>query len=109
MSQLDLFQHRPEPKAKARRTDPATSHEAAAKMNQGGAAYQRERVCDLVYQHPGATAHELAELSDLDSVQISRRLPEIEEVEPRRQRGCCCPKCLNGRPAKMQTWWPRGG
>lgn len=67
--------------ARARRSDPAASHAAAAEMNASGAArVQRERVIDLVFTHPGLSSNELAKhCDDLDRFQIARRLPEAEE------------------------------
>lgn len=88
--------------AAARRTDPESSHEAAEQMNESGAANrQRERVVDLVFQHPGLTSKELAEkCDDLDRHQIARRLPEAEQVgQVERREGA-------GRN-KQVTWWPR--
>ena len=87
MQQRDLFEHGlAEPLAAsqpaARRTDPASSHDAAERVRKTGAASrQRERVIDLVYMHPGKTSKELAELcQDLDRYQIARRLPEAEKA-----------------------------
>lgn len=101
-----------EPQARA--TDPAPSHEAARVMRETGeAARQREHALDLVYRSPGATAHELAELSgELDSVQLTRRLSDMKktgEVDSpkKKQRQCRCKNCLSGRSRSMQTWWPR--
>lgn len=97
MNQLGLFDSAPAPaqyddmplapvrgeaEARARKTDPASSHAAAAEMNASGAArHQRERVIDLVYSHPGLSSNELAKhCDDLDRFQIARRLPEAEEI-----------------------------
>lgn len=85
--------------ATARRTDPASSHAAAAEMNASGAAKrQREAVVDLVFLHPGRTSKELAKLSDLDRYQIARRLPEAEKAGQVERREDGSREC---------TWWPK--
>ena len=73
---------RGEAEARARSSDPESSHAAAAEMNASGAARaQRERVIDLVFAHPGLSRNELAKhCDDLDRFQIARRLPEAEEI-----------------------------
>lgn len=102
-----------QPVAKARATDPESSHEAARNVESSGAAHdQRERACDLVFMSKGSTIHELAALSRLmhgnqalDHIQLARRLPELVGMspgaEPREQRKC---KVTN---RKCQTWWPK--
>lgn len=97
-TQLDLFATSPaEPtvsqaaadrqaiEARARRDDPASSHEAAERVNRGKAKRHRERVLDLVYAHPGCTSKELTRFlsredaeDGIDRVELGRRLPELE-------------------------------
>lgn len=91
-----------QPKARARSTDPQSSHDAAAQVEANQTArHQREAVIDLVYIHPGRTSKELAELSeDMDRHQVARRLPEAEEA------GSVKRKEVKG---KQITWWPKSG
>jgi hypothetical protein len=101
MNQLDLFAAPPlapgqlspsereaqarrrEGEARARATDPGSSHEAARAMNESGKARaHREMAVDMVWKHPGNTSRELAGLPDcpgeLDRYELARRLPEAE-------------------------------
>jgi hypothetical protein len=87
--------------AKARAKDPATSHEAARKVEKDGVAQdQRSRCLAIVQQSPGLTAGEIqAKLGFL----AHKRLPELRDLylirngEPR--------KCtVNG--TRQMTWWP---
>lgn len=88
------------PKARARKTDPQSSKDAAAQVEANNSAkHQREAVTDLVFIHPGKTSKELAEYSeDMDRHQVARRLPEAEEagyIERRKKTG------------RELTWWPK--
>ena len=66
----------------ARRSDPLSSHIAAAAVQQNGTrGRQQNSVLQLVHRFPGLTACELAMHSELDRYQISRRLPELEACE----------------------------
>lgn len=66
--------------ARARRTDPVTSHEAAGAVERSGrASVQRGQALDAVRRHPGRTSQELAELTGLDRYMLARRLPELRE------------------------------
>lgn len=98
MNQLDLFATSPaEPtvsqaaaerqaiEARARRDDPASSHEAAERVNRGTAKRHRERIVDLVWAHPGNTSKGLVAFTDqqdkedgIDRHEIARRLSEAE-------------------------------
>jgi hypothetical protein len=65
---------------RARRTDPATSHEAAA-LAGGVAADHCQRILDVLSESPvflGAT--EIAALCSLTQVQVCRRLPELRAL-----------------------------
>lgn len=88
-------------KAKARAHDPATSHEAADKVEREGVAgAQRRRCLDLVRARPGMTAGEIqAELGFL----AHKRLPELRQdglIRNGEPRICS----VNG--TKQLTWWP---
>ena len=62
--------------AQARRTDPQSSHAAAARHNTSGATASHEAlVLELVREFPGSTAKQLAaKTTELDSVQVARRM-----------------------------------
>lgn len=68
---------------RARRTDPATSHAAAAHVKKSGALNrQQTEILALVREHPGSTAIELAKHARPDDwrayrFSVSRRLPEL--------------------------------
>jgi hypothetical protein len=80
MVQLSLF----DAADKARRTDPVTSHLAAAEAERNGTiGHQQEIVAALVRKHFGNTSAELAWSDDakgLDRYAIARRLPELERL-----------------------------
>jgi len=97
--------------ARARRTDPTPSHEAAREMTTSGAASaHRMLVWTAVNEHPGLTSHELAELPgmELDSVEINRRLSDLSKDPPMvskwDRRRCTCSKC-KGRKTNTMTVW----
>ena len=106
--QPDLFRMMNLPRVEtpaARRTDPATSHAAAAEVTRTGVrGHQQRQVAAAVREWPGRTAAELAKLASMDRYAVSRRLPEcvtaggVLRGEARRCE-------VNGRDA--QTWWPR--
>ena len=91
-------------RARARRTDPETSHEAARSVEIcGTAADQRRKCLQAVREAPGSTAAEIAEVLGMERHAPSRRLPEL------RESGWIC----NGkaRVCRIQgrsslTWWP---
>ena len=65
--------------ALARRSDPPTSHEAAAKMQRSGRADAHcAIVLAAVVAHPGLTYRELADLCGLDPVEVMRRLGDLQ-------------------------------
>lgn len=85
---------------KARNSDPMSSHLAALNHGRSGKAESnRQRVVDLVFQHPGLTSKLLAtHCDDLTRHEIARRLPECET------RGLIVSKGREGRGEI--TWWP---
>lgn len=83
----------------ARKTDPRSSHEAAAGMIASGArTAQQAQALAAVKAHPGCTSHELAERSGMDRYALARRLPECEGVKKGEIRRCT----VSGRSAV--TW-----
>ena len=67
--------------ARARKTDPSTSHEAAREAEASGrAASQRATGLEEVKRKPGQTAAEIAAASGLERHVPSRRLPELREA-----------------------------
>lgn len=69
---------------RARNTDPATSHEAAAESHAFDESHKTRimaAIRELASLRPiGATAHDIATLSGLTVVQIDRRLTELERA-----------------------------
>ena len=67
--------------ARARNTDPFTSHEAARETEASGRASAQRRIClDEVLKNPGKTAAEIAEATGQERHAPSRRLPELREA-----------------------------
>jgi predicted ArsR family transcriptional regulator len=67
--------------AKARRTDPATSLEAAKDMEATGKAHDQRTLClERVRRYPGETAAEIASALRIERHIPSRRLPELREA-----------------------------
>jgi hypothetical protein len=77
MTQLDLLAET----VRARRTDPATSHKAAARVAefQGGHV---DRILATLKRHGPMTVDEIAKLSGLRSQQVNKRLPEMARATP---------------------------
>ncbi len=66
--------------ARARRSDPATSHQAAVQVEiKGTAATHREACLAAVIKRPGMTAAEIAAYLNIERHIPSRRLPELRE------------------------------
>lgn len=102
--QLDLWSAPLVPSAipRARRTDPATSHEAAAAMLASGAiGRQAQDVLDAVRRWPGLTSLELGARMEIDRWAVARRLPELEGAGHVRRGEA---RQVNGR--RHLTWWP---
>jgi len=77
VTQLGLF----EAKARARRTDPQTSHVAAKNVERsGGAKDQRSKCLEIVKGNPNLTAAEIAVKAGMERHVPSRRLPELREM-----------------------------
>lgn len=89
--------------AHARGTDPATSHEAARKVESSGAArFNRTKCLNAVRDNPGRTAAEIAVLCGLERHEPSLRLPELREaglVANGAARYC------NVNKGRAMTWW----
>ena len=89
--------------ARARTTDPASSHLAAADVEASGAgARQARAVLAAVARWPGRTAREISDSTGLDRYAVSRRLPELEEAGEVR-RGAMRRCQVGGR--QSLTWW----
>jgi hypothetical protein len=69
------------PRARARREDPQTSHQAADKVEIEGKATGLRRIClQQVRRSPGQTAGEIAAALGVERCVPSRRLPELREA-----------------------------
>lgn len=91
----------------ARRTDPASSHLAAADITADGTrAAQHHQVLRAVRRWPGLTSRELAQAAGGDRYVVARRLPEVESTGLV-HRGPMRPCRVSGRQAL--TWWPADG
>jgi predicted Rossmann fold nucleotide-binding protein DprA/Smf involved in DNA uptake len=66
------------PPVRSRRRDPATSHEAAARVTEFDANHFG-RIMDALRQGP-ATFHQIAARAGLDGQQVNKRLPELERA-----------------------------
>ncbi len=67
--------------ARARRTDPLTSHQAAEEAEASGRAHAQRQLCLAeVLKNPGKTAAEIAVATGLERHAPSRRLPELREA-----------------------------
>jgi CRP-like cAMP-binding protein len=90
--------------ARARRSDPDTSHLAAeAVEREGHASRQREACLKVVRATPGLTAAEIAKAAGLERHAPSRRLPELRDLGLVRNlddRTCTVTRRLS------MTWWP---
>lgn len=88
----------------ARRSDPESSHRAAAEITDSGArAHQQAQAIAAVRAYPGLTSQELSELTGLERYMLARRLPEAVTagaIRKGEQRTCS----VTGRLAL--TWWP---
>lgn len=70
-----------EMKARARRTDPGTSHKAAFKLEALGKANSQRRMCFReVIRHPGRTYAEIATGLGWELVIAGKRLPELRDA-----------------------------
>lgn len=88
-------------KPRARKSDPATSHAAAARVAPKLRA-QQQQVLIALRLWPGSTAVELAKAAGLDRYLVSRRLPELVPEFVRRGKPRIC--SVAGTP--QTTWYP---
>lgn len=68
-----------EPRTLARRTDPATSHAAAARVNEFAGSH-RAQVLAALKLHGPMTADQIATRTRLQSQQVNKRLPECQRL-----------------------------
>jgi predicted ArsR family transcriptional regulator len=89
--------------ARARKTDPQTSHDAAREAEASGRAATHRAIClEEVRKNSGRTAAEIAVETGLERHVPSRRLPELRDaglVENREVRVCR----VTGR--NSMTWY----
>ena len=99
-TELDFDAH-----ARARKSDPQTSHEAAKQVTDSGAASaQREQCLAAVKLAQGMTAAELTKIIGCERHMPSRRLPELRRaglVTSPEDRARVCRVTGN----KSLTWW----
>lgn len=92
--------------ARARKTDPLSSHLAAREMEGSGSATDQRLACFMeVMRTPGQTAAEIADSIGMERHAPSRRLPELREgglVDNGKSRICRKTKHLS------LTWFPAG-
>lgn len=75
----DLFDWKPALDPRARRHDPTTSHAAARSMRTEASA-QRKRIHGVLNDHGDLTPEEIAARCGLSSVQVCRRMHELENA-----------------------------
>lgn len=100
-----------ETRARARNSDPSSSHLAAGDMNATGRAKrQRAQAYNVVHEHDGLTSRELARFMASDQVGVMkkhdllhRRLPELRE-EGWIKNGKHLRMCAVSKRRAM-TWW----
>jgi hypothetical protein len=90
--------------AKARNTDPVTSHIAARDVDASGVAYGQRAAClSEVIARPGQTASEISVALELERIVGGKRLPELREagfVKNGPSRACR----VTGN--RCMTWFP---
>ncbi len=88
-----------------RKSDPYTSRLSAAEMRGSARLAALHRlVLDLVQQHPGCTANELARIAGAsDPRRINRRLSELEKAGHVKSAGTKVDPITNRRGLR---WWP---
>jgi len=64
----------------SRRSDHATSAEAAAHQNKGSRQADAAELLCVIRQHPQCTLRELANLSRLDAAAVSKRLSDLSKA-----------------------------
>ncbi len=104
-----------EMKARARNTDPGTSHAAAEKVErEGKAGSQRAAVLKYLRLQPGSTSGESAAALGIDRYTPSRRLPELRDggfVRTGPPRTCKVQgsTCLTWYPVDPTQYGPKPG
>lgn len=89
--------------ARARKSDPVTSHQAAAEVEASGTAARHHRmILDTLIREDGLTSDEIAKFAGLDRVAAARRMKELE-TEGRIRRGPPRKSVVSGRPGV--TWF----
>lgn len=87
----------------SRRTDPVTSHRAAAAAEASGTVGRHEEmILEALAKRDGMTSEEIAELAGLDRVAAARRMKRLEELG-RVRRGEPRLSAKSGRPGVV--WW----
>lgn len=86
----------------ARTTDPAQSHEAAARSAAFTTSH-RGRILAALRVYGPMTAHELAERTELSYVQIDRRMHELVKARQARATGATRPTPTGGRAAVWEV------
>lgn len=90
-----------DPPALARRSDPETS-QAASRQIRGDLGRIQSTVLQLVKEHPGKTAPELARAAGIhDPRVVNRRLPELEKAGLVER---CTPRKCSLSNRKAATW-----
>jgi len=89
----------------ARRTDPETSHEAAARVREFAGEHHRRILAAIDPVH-GSTIYDIADMSGMDHVAVARRMIELaSEVDGRIARV----KAKGTRPGPTgrmcRVWW----
>ena len=79
------------PETHARKTDPLSSHQAAADNAQSWREDQIHTVAKMVALLPGATSRELSQYFNADRHMVARRLPDAEAkgLVSRGSQRCC--------------------
>jgi predicted O-methyltransferase YrrM len=69
-------------KARARRTDPQTSHDAAKRVELGEAAAQRAFILQAIQQHGPLTIAEISTYSSYSTHELGKRVNEVRGIAP---------------------------
>ena len=105
------------PKARARRQDVDTSHEAAERMNRSGrAATNAEKVLAYIKKYPGCTSAEIAagvpclgKTYDAARTEAGRRTADLEKrklVKKRMVARTPVKRICRIKGTRAVTWWP---
>lgn len=72
----------PVSKARARRYDPQTSHDAAEKVEHGKADQQRQAIYDLLAKGTPMTVRQMEEHLPWQAYELGKRIGEIQRIAP---------------------------